>query len=353
MKFLKTLVLVILIILSGCDINSLIGDPQDKEPPKDTLTVISRLNYDYLESSITKIKVSDSKAVLTTSNSQSLEGNNIGNIISLSTPSTPKKIAKYTMGDTAVGGTIVGDIAYLVDYKNLSIVDFSNPEEPKLLGTYPRPFYDFSDVQVSNSVAYLSSNGSGLEIVDITDPTTPVKISNYNTSSNVVKKTVISGERAYLLVYNSSVSATWKIGVEIVNIADPLNPSSVAEYHYSDTSEFWYFDIVVRGDIFFLSTNSGIDIVDISTEASPVLLKNISSGKQIEVRGKYLYSSDSSELSIYDISAKNKPLLVNSYDLSSLGLSGISDMEASESFLYLAGIDSKTEKPVVVTVALK
>ena len=77
---------------------------------------------------------------------------------------------------------VVGNYAYLADGDSgLQIIDISNPTNPTLKGNYDTPDYAYG-VQVVGNYAYVADGDSGLQIIDISNPTNPTLKGNYDTS---------------------------------------------------------------------------------------------------------------------------------------------------------------------------
>ncbi len=94
---------------------------------------------------------------------------------------------------------------------------------PTLVGNYD----GFArGVQVVGNYAYVAGDGSGLQIIDISNPTTPTLKGNYNTSGNASNVQVV-GNYAYVADQNS--------GLQIIDISNPTNPTLKGNY---DTSGY-------------------------------------------------------------------------------------------------------------------
>ena len=60
----------------------------------------------------------------------------------------------------------------------LSIIDFSNPYQPSILGEHRAPGVSY-DVQLSEDYAYVANGISGLTVVNVADPEAPVVLDSY------------------------------------------------------------------------------------------------------------------------------------------------------------------------------
>ena len=107
---------------------------------------------------------------------------------------------------------------------------------------------------VNGNYLYLAAAGSGLHIIDVSNPTSITTNSFsalYNTSGSAMDVTV-SGDYAYVADGGS--------GLEILDISDPTNPSSVATYHTSGSA----IGVAVSGNYAFVASGaSGLHIIDV------------------------------------------------------------------------------------------
>ena len=79
-----------------------------------------------------------------------------------------------------------GDYAYVGSFvgSGVAIIDISDPNAPFLETTYlPASGVQFKDVKVHDGIGYFASdNGGGLHIVDLSDPTTPTLVPQITTT---------------------------------------------------------------------------------------------------------------------------------------------------------------------------
>jgi len=54
------------------------------------------------------------------------------------------------------------------------IIDISNYQNPVLLDSYNTPSHAYYSVFVSNNIAYVADGESGLQVIDVSNPTAPV-----------------------------------------------------------------------------------------------------------------------------------------------------------------------------------
>ncbi len=271
-------------------------------------------------------------------------------IIDVSTPSTPALLGSYTVpGFGFFDISVVGSTAYLVDNEYLRIVDVSSPTAPAQLGIYNSPLRA-SGVAVDGDFAYVADHHSGMDIVDITDPSTPIEAWVLDTEDG--RDVTVDGAYAYLadgawgglkiidlgtnpkamyLAGRYSQTATpLKVAVSgdyayvatrfapdmsVVDISDPTAPEVVANWgataYYSDAS-----DIAVSGNRAYIADNP-IQILDITNPLTPSLIGELDycCTDAIAVSGNYLYlAARQAGLVIVDISNPSVPSIVSTVD---------------------------------------
>ena len=195
---------------------------------------------------------------------------------------------------------------------------------------------------------------AGVQIVDITDPASPVPVASFDNGETVAGKTyqelggaddvvvVEIGSKTYALVVGTSGD-----GVQIVDVTDPTSPAPVAAFDDGDTVSGKTFDeldgataitIVEIGSgtyaLVAASDDDGVQIVDITDPASPVPAASFDDGDTVDGRtydeldgavaittarigsGTYalVAASDDDGVQIVDITDPASPVPVASFD---------------------------------------
>ncbi|MEX2739716.1 MAG: LVIVD repeat-containing protein [Candidatus Wukongarchaeota archaeon] len=163
----------------------------------------------------------------------------------------------YDTPGEARGVFVSGDYAYVADWgSGLQVVDISDPTHPSLAGSYDTPG-NAQGVFVSGDYAYIADAGSGLQVVDISDPLNPINASAYDTPG-YARGVFVSGDYAYV--------ADHSFGLQIVDISDPANPINASVY---DTPNHAW-GVFVSGDYAYVADgNSGLQVVNISDPLNP------------------------------------------------------------------------------------
>jgi len=186
----------------------------------------------------------------------------------------------------ATGVAVVGDLAYVADGgEGLQIIEVSDPLQPTRLGRCPIRGYARA-VQVAGRYAYLAAQEGGLNIVDIADSTHPIPVSCY------------LGERGAWDVAVSGIYAySAGSGLEVLDVSNPARPIRTGRYEAP-----WRISLVALSGEHALTE---VDVLDVSDPTSPVKAGRFVSGgnlTSIVVNGSYAYTSDYAfGLAIYDM----------------------------------------------------
>ncbi len=220
-----------------------------------------------------------------------------------------------TAGEFANGVAVSGNYAYVVRGNGccaglLQIIDISNPANLTLVGDYDAGYYSVSGITMSGNYAYLASTYSGFEIWDISNPAAPIFEADYIAPGFYANGVAVSGNYAYVVF---DADGYW--GLQIFNISNPTSPNTVGTYNDQDIP----VGVTVSGNYAYLADGwSGLQIVDISNPANPTLVGSCgtpSDAKGVSVSGNYAYVADDySGLQIINISNPANPTLVDSCD---------------------------------------
>lgn len=194
-----------------------------------------------------------------------------------------------------------GDYVYVADGEDgLQIVNISDPSNPVGIGNYNSTGYSWGIAKSGNYV-YLADGPGGTPIIDVSDPTDPQFVSSCPGGYDF-QDVAISGNYAYL--------ANTTYGLVIYNISGPSNP--VFTGHYDTPGSAW--DVLVSGNYAYIADAlSGVQIINISNPASPTLAGSYDTPGTafgLALENNHLYVADESGLIILDVSNPSDPSLL-------------------------------------------
>jgi len=181
---------------------------------------------------------------------------------------------------------------------------------PVLLGSWPGyPRGSTMDAAVSGPYAYLAMGQGGLRVIDLADPTDPVRVGSYvsTATSRPVQLVAVQDTFAYL-AYPAG-------GLEVVDVSNPGDPKRVGGYA-ADWS--WPKRLVVTPQHALVAVGGdGLAIFDITAPANPTLLSQHTTGgmtEDVAVSGHYAYlATGSAGLEVLDWSDPTAPQTVGRY----------------------------------------
>ncbi|MFC2145736.1 Ig-like domain-containing protein [Acidobacteriota bacterium] len=208
--------------------------------------------------------------------------------------------------------------AYCLSGKSgLDIIDISNPTSPVRKGRFDTTAYaDAREVFVNSNYAYIANTGDGVKIIDVSNPSSPGLVGAYDPYSDAYESVLgvyISGDYAYL--------ADWYFGLHIIYISNPGSPFFFGLYDTPGQA----IKVDVKGNYAYVADGyGGLQVVNISNPASPIPEGGYTSPNHpfvssVFVRDNYAYIIDSDLndyfLRIIDVSKPYLPILTGSCGL--------------------------------------
>ena len=190
------------------------------------------------------------------------------------------------------------------------IIDISNPTNPIKLGSFDTEASVYGiTLSNDNTQAYLA-NANGLVIVDISNPSNPTKIGSYNTKGDATTVTISNDNKKVYVV--DSID-----GLLILDISDPTNPIKISSYNTGGYTKA----VTLSNDgkkAYIIDSNNGLVIIDISNPSTPIKLSSYNTGdytKDVALSNDEtkVYLINGSILNIIDISDITNPIKLGSY----------------------------------------
>ena len=232
--------------------------------------------------------------------------------IDITDPANPEYVSRFDMLGNARRIVANETEAYVINYPNsLEIYDVSNISEPAHIGTFDDDYWATGALFVDGHYCFLGGGygdfGSGLIVLDISNPAEPIFLSSCDLNGNA-QDIVIRGEYAYV---------GGGAGLNIVNISNPVDPYVTGQIGFAHG----IYDIEIDESYAYLTARSTFGsrfyIVDISDSENPNLLaeyegRNWETFLNIYVYGNYAYLGTSpSGIFIMDISDRTDPVLID------------------------------------------
>lgn len=162
----------------------------------------------------------------------------------------------------------------------LAILDISNPTDPQLLGQYNHvPFtHGAAIVQLQGNFAYVGAMADGVLVLDISDPADPQYhgsyqpdpawpgIANYppNARGMAIADTIM------YLAYDAG-------GLRVLSISDPAAPYQLAQYlnpQHPILTNPAYNNVQLLGDRLYVATDfCGLEVLDVSDPLAPAQIE--------------------------------------------------------------------------------
>ncbi len=171
----------------------------------------------------------------------------------------PMILGTYDTPNFARGVVVMGNVAYVTDQgAGLLIIDVSMPETPTLRGSVGLPG-SARGVAVDGNYAFVAAEEAGLHVVDISDPTMPTLVGTVDTPGSA-QSVVVSGAMAYV--------ADRQCGLHVIDVIDPSDPVIFGSRSLPGLA----LDVAIAGDDAAVACfGAGVCFVDISMPMAPAI----------------------------------------------------------------------------------
>ncbi len=215
---------------------------------------------------------------------------------------------------------VQGDLAYVTSfYGGLEILDIDNPTNPKLITRYAESSSYYVCLYLENSKLYLANYITNtIEILDVSDPSAPVRISSAFDDSFMLwpgSKIRVRDDIAYITKY-FDYSHIFDGIFYVVDCTDPANVTLLTTLTDLDAV---FYDFYLLGNHLFLATSLGLRIYEIDNDYNLTLVSEYSDlssnigGVFVENNHAFLAARDYG-LIVLDVSDIENPVLASSYE---------------------------------------
>jgi hypothetical protein len=235
------------------------------------------------------------------------------------------ELLSYILDSKAIEVEVADNIAYSLFGSGLLVVDITDPADPLLLGRY---FFQEAaeDLRLMGNLLIVADSTAGIQIIDVSDSSAPAFVGSYSTSGEAMGLD-LRGDT--LFVANGSR------GLLVLTLDTPNDPRFIAEMTEVAPS----YSVDVEGDFAYLADfQRGLDIVRVSNLPDLEFAANVSEwpclvqARDVRVSQSHAYVADSDYLATVDITNPMKPLLDTCIEVSGRAL----DLFIELPYLYLA-----------------
>jgi hypothetical protein len=234
---------------------------------------------------------------------KSMGGSNPVHVMNIDDPTNPYSEGSYTCSAMSYDLAIKENLAFVACWwDGIRIIDFTNPSSPTLAGhafgwsSGLVPGVDYCYVQavdVQGNYAYLvdwgpfsDTDSKGLYILDITDPGNAFLVTRLKYITSAPYDIDVEGDYAYLADSNG--------GMEIIDISDPTSPSALSYCPLPDVAQ----GIHVDGDYAYIANYilGGVQVVYIVNPNSPFVMgyykRSGCFALNVDTHNQYVYVAD-------------------------------------------------------------
>ncbi len=229
----------------------------------------------------------------------------------VSNPSNPVYLDYFYDGGIPHDFFVKDDLLYLADHhQGLEIYNISNPNDLVKIGQCADSGDGETDgVFVHENIAYTAEWHDStwdwkLVLINVTNPFSPVKISEYVDGDNEFIRFYVKDEICYTACLNS--------GFKILNVTDPNSISEVSSF----ISGGYVFDLEIKDDIAFVS-DGRLSIINISDLSNPYEISNYNPGIavfDVKIQGQIAFLGiDEYGIQVVNISSLDGPTLLGEF----------------------------------------
>lgn len=243
------------------------------------------------------------------------------------------------VGGVGTGGAVLdlelrGSWLYAASVSSFEVFDVSDPSEPRLVSSIPTP--DFSIVvRVVDGTAYVLSEQRRLDVVDVSDPVTPLVMGTYSfpgvSAFDFTFDFVVDGQYAYVAGDGS--------GLIVLDVGGPGSIAEVARIDVppeNGTPSAYSIDMY-DGRLLVSTSFSGphLAVFDVADPLSPMLMSvQEADANAFVFDGEIGYASGGG-MKVFDFSDPDVPLLDQRLPM----LAGTTDLALVGEMIYLCNSD--------------
>ncbi|HBC46272.1 MAG TPA: hypothetical protein DEO84_00550 [candidate division Zixibacteria bacterium] len=256
-----------------------------------------------------------------------------GNIIpvNIADHSNPVPDSDVTLTMSANKVAISGEYLYAAGDSGLQIYNVNNISTPGMLGSFHSTDW-IRGLCISENYAYLASHGQGLQIINIENPSNPIRVRRCVFYADEV---YVQGDYAYLIGCGNGFGRFF-----IMNIENKINATILSQTDIDDRSRAF----AIKDGYAYIGGGPNLTILDITDPSSPNSIGNYPIADwvwDIKISGNRLYIAYCYEyngvgeygLGVYNLSNPEEPSLESSYNIPGR----INSIYLKDDYCYVAG----------------
>ena len=234
-------------------------------------------------------------------------------IIDISDPSNPSQTKYFATSGSAFDVHICGNYAYYVN-DDFHVLDISDPANPQEISSICTQEMDASSVYVYGNYAFVTGH-IGLRIIDIHDAVNPFVVGSIINMQGDVRYQGVSASENYAYFIQQ--------GLQIIDVSDPSSPVETGSFFLDDGS--YPKALFVLNDYAYITYESGdqnhfkgLRIIDVSEPSNPSLIGSYRMSTDpngVYVDNGYAYVASGDSLLIIDITELSTPTIACSYEI--------------------------------------
>lgn len=226
--------------------------------------------------------------------------------LDVSSAGSPQRLGSFSSWSLFGGLDVQGDYAFVTSWEGLTVLNVADPSYIYSVGEVDVPGWN-TDVAVQGDYAYVGSQGSGTSVVDISDPTNPRVLATCNDGGVICEDIAVQDSIV--------VVAGQLLEVPIINVADPANPYLVGVFDSLRSA----FGIALFDSLMLvadpISTTDGFRVINVVDPQSPRQIASLPTREftwDVCVSGTtaYLAMGDSGVVAV-GLANPNTPVVLN------------------------------------------
>ncbi len=183
-----------------------------------------------------------------------LAGHNYWGILDVTDPMEPVELLRWeTPSNSGNPCTVAvdGTIAYVGGgWTGLHIFDFTNPENPELIGRFDTPHW-IIHLDIADGVLYVTMGEGGLMTIDVSNPARPLLMDRLDLPG-FASEFSVAGETLFVTYSISEDYEVLESGVTAVDVSDPEALATLATFNDMDVAS----DVQAVEDTIFVTDHS-------------------------------------------------------------------------------------------------